>query len=231
MRPSPVTMLTTPGGSSAWRTTSQKRSAVSGVVSAGFSTTVLPQASAGAIFHASISNGKFHGMICPATPSGLWPSIRERVLELVRPARVVEEVRGGEREVDVAGLLDRLAAVQRLEHGELARALLQDARDPEEVLRALGAGELRPAVRERGARGGDGAIDLLLGRLSDRGERFLVARRNRLVRLRRLDPLAADEEAVALSQRDDVTRLRRRCVRPFLRDRGAILFAVELSQG
>ena len=63
VRPSPVTMLTTPGGSSAWRNTSQKRSAVSGVVSAGFSTTVFPQAIAGAIFHASISSGKFHGMI------------------------------------------------------------------------------------------------------------------------------------------------------------------------
>ena len=69
-RPSPVTMLTTPGGSSAWRSTSQKSSAVSGVVSAGFSTTVFPVASAGAIFHASISSGKFHGMIWPATPSG-----------------------------------------------------------------------------------------------------------------------------------------------------------------
>jgi hypothetical protein len=40
------------------------------VVSAGFSTTVLPQASAGAIFQASISSGKFHGMTCPATPIG-----------------------------------------------------------------------------------------------------------------------------------------------------------------
>ena len=63
-------MLTTPGGSSAWRQMSAKISAVSGVVSAGLSTTVLPQASAGAIFHASISSGKFHGMIWPATPSG-----------------------------------------------------------------------------------------------------------------------------------------------------------------
>ena len=70
MRPSPVTMLTTPGGSSASRSTSQNSSAVSGVVSAGLSTTVLPAASAGAIFHASISSGKFHGMICPATPTG-----------------------------------------------------------------------------------------------------------------------------------------------------------------
>ena len=71
VRPSPVTTLTTPAGSPAWRSTSQKSSAVSGVDSAGFSTTVLPVASAGATFHASISSGKFHGMIWAATPSGL----------------------------------------------------------------------------------------------------------------------------------------------------------------
>ena len=63
-------MLTTPAGSSAWRQTSANRSAESGVVSAGLRTTVFPQASAGAIFQASISSGKFHGMICAATPSG-----------------------------------------------------------------------------------------------------------------------------------------------------------------
>ncbi len=63
-------MLTTPGGSSASWITCASRSAVSGVVSAGFNTTVLPVASAGAIFHAAISIGKFHGMIWPATPTG-----------------------------------------------------------------------------------------------------------------------------------------------------------------
>ena len=31
---------------------------------------VLPVASAGPSFHAAISNGKFHGMICPTTPTG-----------------------------------------------------------------------------------------------------------------------------------------------------------------
>ncbi len=61
--PSPVTMLTTPGGSPASMHTSAKASAVSGVNSAGFSTTVFPAASAGAIFQASIRSGKFHGMI------------------------------------------------------------------------------------------------------------------------------------------------------------------------
>ena len=73
VRPSPVTMLSTPGGSPASRQISAKASAVSGVYSAGFSTTVLPAASAGAIFHASISSGKFHGITCPHTPWGAWP--------------------------------------------------------------------------------------------------------------------------------------------------------------
>ena len=68
--PAPVMMLTTPGGSSACWQISANSSAVSGVVSAGLSTTVLPAASAGAIFQASIISGKFHGMIWPATPSG-----------------------------------------------------------------------------------------------------------------------------------------------------------------
>ena len=64
-------MFTTPGGRSASWIISASSSAVSGVVSAGLSTTVFPVASAGAIFHAAISSGKFHGMIWPATPIGL----------------------------------------------------------------------------------------------------------------------------------------------------------------
>ena len=69
--PKPLTTLTTPGGN---------RSPISdiryridaGVCSAGLSTTVLPAASAGASFQAPIRIGKFHGMICPTTPSGSW---------------------------------------------------------------------------------------------------------------------------------------------------------------
>ena len=33
---------------------------------------MLPAARAGASFHTAISSGKFHGMICPTTPSGSW---------------------------------------------------------------------------------------------------------------------------------------------------------------
>ena len=68
--PSPGTIATTPGGSSASWMISASSSAVSGVVSAGLSTAVLPQASAGASFQAAISSGKFQGTICAATPSG-----------------------------------------------------------------------------------------------------------------------------------------------------------------
>jgi hypothetical protein len=68
--PNPVRMLTTPGGNPASTISSARRSAVIGVCSAALSTTVQPAASAGAIFHAAISSGKFHGMIWPTTPTG-----------------------------------------------------------------------------------------------------------------------------------------------------------------
>ena len=119
----------------------------------------------------------------PGDAERLRAAVGEGVLELVRPAGVVEEVRCGERNVDVARLLDRLAAVHRLEHGELARALLEDARDPEQVLGALRAGERRPAVLERVARRSDGAVDLLGRRLRDLGQRLLGRRADRRVRL------------------------------------------------
>ncbi len=69
--PKPLTMLSTPGG---------KRSAIismrtmidAGVCSAGLSTTQLPAAMAGASFQTAMRIGKFHGMICPTTPSGSW---------------------------------------------------------------------------------------------------------------------------------------------------------------
>ena len=70
VEPSPGMMFTTPAGSSASWMISASSSAVSGVVSAGLSTAVLPHASAGASFQAAISSGKFHGTIWPTTPIG-----------------------------------------------------------------------------------------------------------------------------------------------------------------
>ena len=68
--PMPVTMLTTPSGRPASCMSSPSRRADSGVCSAGLSTTVQPQASTGESFHAAMSSGKFHGVICPTTPTG-----------------------------------------------------------------------------------------------------------------------------------------------------------------
>jgi hypothetical protein len=67
--PKPVITLTTPFRSPASCTSSASRAADSGVRSATFSTTVHPVASAGPSFHAAISSGKLHGMICPTTPT------------------------------------------------------------------------------------------------------------------------------------------------------------------
>ncbi len=66
----PNTTLTTPGGSPASSRTSTKRSAQSGVSSAGLNTTVFPAITAGKIFHDGIATGKFHGVTHPTTPSG-----------------------------------------------------------------------------------------------------------------------------------------------------------------
>ena len=49
---------------------SSSRRAESGVSSAGFSTTVFPQASAGPSFQLAMLSGKFQGTIRPTTPSG-----------------------------------------------------------------------------------------------------------------------------------------------------------------
>ena len=68
--PLPATTLTTPSGMPASRHSSPRRSAESGVSSAGLSTTVLPQASAGPSFQLAMLRGKFQGTMVPTTPSG-----------------------------------------------------------------------------------------------------------------------------------------------------------------
>ena len=70
--PLPGMTVRTPSGIPASRASSPIRTAVSGVSSAGFTTTVLPDASAGATPQPKIGIGKFHGTITPTTPSGSW---------------------------------------------------------------------------------------------------------------------------------------------------------------
>jgi hypothetical protein len=150
---------------------------------------------------------------------GLRRALREGVLELVRPARVVEEVRGRKGEIDVARLPDRLASVERLGDCELARALLEDARDAEEVFRALRRRDVGPAVLERATGRPDRELDVLLACLCHFEELLFARGRDRREPLARpwLDLLAADEEPVALADLDDVARFGRRCVLPLER--------------
>ncbi len=130
-------------------------------------------------------------------------------------------MRGREGKVDVPRLADRLAAVQRLEHGELARALLQDPSDPVEVLGALGGSGRRPAALKGLPGAADGERDILGPGLRDLRERLLAGGSDRLVVVTgaRLDELAADEEAVTLLERDDLSGFGRARVVPFGRGR------------
>ena len=63
--PGPATTFTTPSGMPASSAIRSNSSAVSGVSSAGFSTTVFPAASAGPSFQPAIVSGKFQGVIRP----------------------------------------------------------------------------------------------------------------------------------------------------------------------
>ena len=66
-------------------------------ISAGLSTTVLPNASAGAAFQSGIASGKFHGVMSATTPSG------SRSVNCSAP--------GGLRRNDLADLAHRFAGV------------------------------------------------------------------------------------------------------------------------
>ena len=66
--PKPGRMLTTPAGTPASSSSSPSRSAVSGVCSAGLSTTVLPAVIEGTILKAAMVSGKFHGTMPATTP-------------------------------------------------------------------------------------------------------------------------------------------------------------------
>src|SRR5262249_58715438 len=73
--PGPVTTLRTPFGpppsTIALSINSQQRRSVSGVVPAGFTTTVLPASSAGPSLLPISETGKFQGTMAPQTPNGL----------------------------------------------------------------------------------------------------------------------------------------------------------------
>ena len=109
-------MLSTPGGSISAQS-SPNSSVVSGVVGAGFATTVLPASSAGATLIISSTSGKFHGVIAATTPTYAWVPIVGLIA-----AAVVAGIYGA-RAVEA---LDRARAAQG-KINELAASLAADA--------------------------------------------------------------------------------------------------------
>src|SRR3546814_12506254 len=73
--PSPCTMLSTPAGNPIFAASSPSIVAVIGVISDGFATTVLPAASAGAIFQVNRYSGRFNGETVVPMPRG-WRSVQ-----------------------------------------------------------------------------------------------------------------------------------------------------------
>ena len=72
-------------------------------------------------------------------------------------------------QIDVPRLANGLAAVEGLEDRELPRALLEDARDPEEVLGPLARRDLGPPVLESVPGGGYGQSDIFGTRVGHLG--------------------------------------------------------------
>ena len=99
-------MFTTPGGMSVFSAMTRPTSAAHhGVSGAGFSTTVLPAASAGPSLAKLIWCGKFHGVMAPTTPNGSRTTVRLVLMPSgeATPRSVVHVIIfgsvGGEREI------------------------------------------------------------------------------------------------------------------------------------
>jgi hypothetical protein len=87
----------------------------------------------------------------------------------LRPACVMVEMPGGERHVDVARLANRLAVVDRLDHGQQPAVALDHPGKRIEMPRPLVAGKLRPL--HLGLAGGrDRCIDIVPGADCELGE-------------------------------------------------------------
>ena len=143
----------------------------------------------------------------------------KRVFQLVRPARVIKEMRGHERQIHVAAFLDRLAAVHRFEHGQLARLLLDDARDAIKIFAALASRHFAPDLVVGAPRGLHRAVHVR--RIRRRRSRSASASVAGLMESKyfpecRRDEFAVDEQL--MPRRDDVILgiLRRGRVIPFV---------------
>src|SRR5690348_12567574 len=159
--PLPGRTFSTPGGSPASSASSPMRTALSGVSSAGFTTTVLPAARAP---HAH----------------GLAQRVREErrvhrrglARELRGPAREVVEAARDHGHVDLPRLEDRLAVVERLQPRDLVRVRQDQVAEPPQQPLPLRRLHARPrAVVERRPRRAHRPVHVLDAGLGHGGDR------------------------------------------------------------
>ena len=159
-----------------------KRSARAGVSSAGFSTTVFPQTSAGS----ELPGGDCDREVPRRDRADDADGHPHRHLELVpqlRGCRLAEETapftghvdRHVDRLLDVApGLREHLAHLAAHQLGQLVLLVLEQAREAEEDVATLRR-RREPPLLERGFRCFDGAVDVLGARAREGSERVPVA--------------------------------------------------------
>ena len=165
--PNPCTTLSTPFGKPASSHRRPRNHDDSGVSSAVFSTTPLPQISAGKTFQAKFGAGVFAAMISPATPQGRRIVMAQRPampLVMVRPNKPLafagEEPRalhGGSGFAERVGM--RLPASCATIFDSSSRRASISIGDAVQDLATLHAGHRGPG-RLGAARGGNGCVDV-----------------------------------------------------------------------
>ena len=101
-----VTTLTTPAGMSVFSAMSRpSRVALNGVSGAGLSTTVLPVARACPSLLMVTSNGKFHGVMAPTTPTGSCHTFRVVFTPVTETTVSPRSVSHGKVSMSLAGYL------------------------------------------------------------------------------------------------------------------------------
>ena len=185
--------------------------AVIEVNSAGLRTTVLPSRQRGRDLPGQHQQREVPGNDLADDADGAHVGHLGR--HQLRPAGVMVEVAGDERDVDVARLADRLAVVHRLEDGEQARVLLNLPRQRVEVAGA-DVSRRRAPGGEGGAGGAHGGVYILARGLRDLDQRLRVGwiDAGEILAAGGIAPVVVDEEA-------QMWRVR---VEPRLRGRGRL---------
>ena len=178
--PSPVTMLTTPGGRPASAKLDASSSTESGVCSAGFRTIVHPAQIAGRHLPRRHQQRIVPWHDLAGDADRLAQREADRVVghrqhvavDLRRETAVVLEARRDVRHVEL-GLDDRLAAVARFDLGQLVGTVADDLGELEQHAAAILRGSVLPrALVERLARGLHCAVDILRVRVRHRCDDF-----------------------------------------------------------